>query len=336
MAAQDGEASLPHGRHQGADDGPRSARAKAAGPGGVVSTHTLPNWRPNLDRNRQPKTADPSPGGPNGSGWPGPQGEDQPALLERLLSVRFWPLLVVLGIQAALSARLVWSTTAFLDEGEYLTVGHLELNHFLHHAPMPNVATYLSGSPVVYPPLAAIADNIGGLAAARLLSLIFMLIATACLYGVARRLLASDAAAFFAAALFAWLGTAQFLGAFATYDAMALDAAHGGDLARRAGGRTCTTQAPALGTPVRGRAEHGGRGCRQVRGGAVQPRGDRGRPALVAWRADGRKLAWTRPARRRFLDGRAAADHRVRPRRFAVCTGDQLDHARAARPAPPR
>ncbi len=222
MAAQDGEASLPHGRHQGADDGPRSARAKAAGPGGVVSTHTLPNWRPNLDRNRQPKTADPSPGGPNGSGRPGPQGEDQPALLERLLSVRFWPLLVVLGIQAALSARLVWSTTAFLDEGEYLTVGHLELNHFLHHAPMPNVATYLSGSPVVYPPLAAMADNIGGLAAARLLSLIFMLIATACLYGVARRLLASDAAAFFAAALFAWLGTAQFLGAFATYDAMAL------------------------------------------------------------------------------------------------------------------
>jgi hypothetical protein len=66
------------------------------------------------------------------------------------------------------------------------------------------------------------ADNIGGLAAARLLSLIFMLIATACLYGVTRRLLASDAGAFFAAALFAWLGTAQFLGAFATYDAMAL------------------------------------------------------------------------------------------------------------------
>jgi 4-amino-4-deoxy-L-arabinose transferase-like glycosyltransferase len=136
--------------------------------------------------------------------------------------MRFWPLLVVLAVQAGLSLRLVWSATAFLDEGEYLAVGHLELNHFLHHAPMPNVATYLSGSPVVYPPLAAMADNIGGLAAARLLSLIFMLIATACLYGVARRLLASDAGAFFAAALFAWLGTAQFLGAFATYDAMAL------------------------------------------------------------------------------------------------------------------
>jgi hypothetical protein len=74
----------------------------------------------------------------------------------------------------------------------------------------------------VYPPLAAIADDAGGLVAARLLSLAFMLIATLLLHGVTRRLLSSRAAAFFAAALFAWLGTAQFLGAFATYDAMAL------------------------------------------------------------------------------------------------------------------
>ena len=85
-----------------------------------------------------------------------------------------------------------------------------------------NVAIYLSGSPVVYPPLAAIADDIGGLAGARLLSLVFMLIATTALHGVTRRLLSSRPAAFYAAALFAWLGTAEFLGAFATYDAMAL------------------------------------------------------------------------------------------------------------------
>jgi 4-amino-4-deoxy-L-arabinose transferase-like glycosyltransferase len=142
--------------------------------------------------------------------------------LERLLNSRGWPLGVVLAIQAALSLRLVWSATAFLDEGEYLTVGRLELAHFLHHAPMPDVATYLSGSPVVYPPLAAIADDIGGLAGARLLSLVFMLITTTALHGVTRRLLSSRPAAFYAAALFAWLGSAEFLGAFATYDAMAL------------------------------------------------------------------------------------------------------------------
>jgi Dolichyl-phosphate-mannose-protein mannosyltransferase len=142
--------------------------------------------------------------------------------LDRLLDVRGWPLAVVLVIQAALSLRLVWSATAFLDEGEYLTVGRLELAHFLHHAPMPDVATYLSGSPIVYPPLAAIANDVGGLAGARILSLVFMLVTTTALHGVARRLMSSRSAAFFAAALFGWLGTAQFLGAFATYDAMAL------------------------------------------------------------------------------------------------------------------
>jgi Dolichyl-phosphate-mannose-protein mannosyltransferase len=159
---------------------------------------------------KPPRPARPARPGRAAAGW------------ERLLSGRGWPLAVVLAIQAALSLRLVWSATAFLDEGEYLTVGRLELAHFLHHAPMPNVATYLSGSPIVYPPLAAIANDIGGLAGARLLSLVFMLITTAALYGVTWRLLSSRTAAFFGAALFAWLGTAQFLGAFATYDAMAL------------------------------------------------------------------------------------------------------------------
>jgi Dolichyl-phosphate-mannose-protein mannosyltransferase len=192
---------------------------------------TLPDWRPEPNSFDPPATegavldarparparsarlarpARPARPGRAAAGW------------ERLLSARGWPLAVVLVIQAVLSLRLVWSATAFLDEGEYLTVGRLELAHFLHHAPMPDVATYLSGSPIVYPPLAAIANDIGGLAGARLLSLVFMLVTTTALHGVARRLLSSRTAAFFAAALFGWLGTAQFLGAFATYDAMAL------------------------------------------------------------------------------------------------------------------
>jgi hypothetical protein len=140
----------------------------------------------------------------------------------RLLETRAWPLAAVLAIQAALSLWLVGKTTAFLDEGLYLSIGHLELAHFLHHAPMPDVSYYLSGSPLIYPPLAAAADTVGGLAAARLLSLAFMLLATVLLHGVCRRLLDSRTAAFFAAALFAGLGPTQYLGALATYDAMAL------------------------------------------------------------------------------------------------------------------
>ncbi len=142
--------------------------------------------------------------------------------VERLLGARTWPLAIVLVIQAALSLWLVWKTTAFLDEGLYLSIGHLELAHFLHNAPMPEVSYYLSGSPLIYPPLAAAADTVGGLAAARLLSLAFMLLATVLLHGACRRLIGSRTAAFFAAALFAGLGPTQYLGALATYDAMAL------------------------------------------------------------------------------------------------------------------
>ena len=54
-----------------------------------------------------------------------------------------------------------------------------------------------------------------------MLSLCFMLSATVLLHRVTRRLY-DRRAAFFAAALFAGLAATQFLGAFATYDAMAL------------------------------------------------------------------------------------------------------------------
>jgi hypothetical protein len=127
----------------------------------------------------------------------------------------------VLTIQAALSLRLIWTNTAFLDEATYLFVGHVELAHWRTGASVPAYPTYLSGAPVIYPPLAALAADLGGLAAARILSLCFMLGATSFLWGMTSRL-ADRQSAFFAAAIFAALGPTQYLGAFATYDAMAL------------------------------------------------------------------------------------------------------------------
>jgi hypothetical protein len=132
-----------------------------------------------------------------------------------------WLLFVVLAAQAAMSLRLIWANTAFLDEATYLYAGHVELAHWLHGTTVPSYATYFSGAPTIYPPLAAIAVHFGGLAAARLLSLAFMLVATCLLWGMTRRLF-GQWAAFTAAALFAALGPTQFLGAFATYDAMSL------------------------------------------------------------------------------------------------------------------
>jgi hypothetical protein len=133
-----------------------------------------------------------------------------------------WPLLAVLAVQGALSASMVRTRTAFGDEALYLSAGHLEWSHWLHGAQIPAYQTWFSGAPAIYPPIGAIADSLGGLAGARLLSLVCMLGVTAFLWCTATRLLGDKRAAFFAAALFAVLAPTLHLGSFATYDAPAL------------------------------------------------------------------------------------------------------------------
>lgn len=132
-----------------------------------------------------------------------------------------FPLIAILYVQSVLSLRLVWSNTAFTDEALYLRSGHLEIAHWLHGTQIPAFPTYFSGAPVLYPPLGALADSVGGLAGARILSLGFMLCATSLLWSTTTQLFGKRSA-FFAAALFALLGPVLRLGAFATYDAMAL------------------------------------------------------------------------------------------------------------------
>ena len=89
-----------------------------------------------------------------------------------------WPLLVVLATQSILTLRLVRSDTAFQDEALYLWAGHLEWANVLHGTPLPQFPAFFSGAPVIYPLLGALADSIGGLTGARVLSLVFMLGAT--------------------------------------------------------------------------------------------------------------------------------------------------------------
>ena len=104
----------------------------------------------------------------------------------RLLGL--WPLLVVLAVQAGLSLRLLRADTASQSEARYLRAGHLEWAHWLHGTPIPPFPKYFSGAPDIYPPIGAVADSIGGLAGARVLSLAFMLGATILLWSVTARL----------------------------------------------------------------------------------------------------------------------------------------------------
>jgi hypothetical protein len=131
-----------------------------------------------------------------------------------------YPLALICLAQAGLSLSLVWSNTAFGDEATYLWVGRVMIAHWLHGSSTPALVHRLSGSPVIYPPIAALADSAGGLAGARILSLLFMLGATVLLYLTAQRL-AGRTAAVFGTAIWAFSEPVLRL-AFATYDPLSV------------------------------------------------------------------------------------------------------------------
>jgi hypothetical protein len=126
----------------------------------------------------------------------------------------------ILLMQMLLTLRM--NNSAFEDEALYLYVGHLEIAHWLHGAALQgDYPSYFSGAPVLYPVLGAAADSIGGLVAARAVSLVEMLLATTLVYGMTRRLF-NERVALCAGIVFAASEPTLFLGNLATYDATAL------------------------------------------------------------------------------------------------------------------
>jgi 4-amino-4-deoxy-L-arabinose transferase-like glycosyltransferase len=148
----------------------------------------------------------------------------KPSVPRKRRSRRTWlsraVLLAVLCAQAVLTLQM--HNTAFEDEALYLYAGHMELNHWLHGTALQGAyATYFSGAPILYPALGAAVATVGGLAAARAVSLIAMLAATALLYSLTRQLF-NERVGLCAAMLFSFTEATIFLGNLATYDASAL------------------------------------------------------------------------------------------------------------------
>jgi hypothetical protein len=130
------------------------------------------------------------------------------------------PLVVILLLQVVLAYQL--SNTAFEDESLYLYAGHREWALELHGTPTyDSYPSYFSGAPFLYPIIAAGMDDLGGLAAARALSLVFLLLTTGIVWNVTRQLY-GRAASILAALLFATSAPTLFLSRFATYDAMTI------------------------------------------------------------------------------------------------------------------
>lgn len=124
---------------------------------------------------------------------------------------------IIACMQVVLSLRLY--NTAFNDEALYLWAGHVELARWLHHANTSGVTThsfdsYFAGDPLLYPPLGSAVAGLS-LLAARLFSAALMVVATAGVYGFARRLFGL-ATGLVAAGLFACAPSVIFLSHFAT------------------------------------------------------------------------------------------------------------------------
>jgi 4-amino-4-deoxy-L-arabinose transferase-like glycosyltransferase len=132
-------------------------------------------------------------------------------------------LLLILAVQCGVSLWLMHVNSGmFEDEGTYAYDGHQLWQSWFDH--IPNTSDYskiLSGVPDFYPIIAAGLDHLGGLFAIRLFSCAMMLSATVSLFFFTKRLYGPRAAVI-AAALFALLEPTTYMGAFGTYDAMAL------------------------------------------------------------------------------------------------------------------
>ena len=135
-----------------------------------------------------------------------------------------WALGVVLAVQAILTLSWLWRFSPSNDEALYLRVGHEEIAAWFSHGHIPGriPSTYFSGAPFGSPVLNATASNLGGLTAARSVSMILMLIVTVLVYFTALELSGRRQAAALSAGFAGLTGVAGFLGSSATFEPLAL------------------------------------------------------------------------------------------------------------------
>lgn len=131
------------------------------------------------------------------------------------------PLPLILLFQA-ISSLIALRNTAFQDEALYLFAGRQIILSWMGKTTyLEPYGLYFSGYPSFYPVIGGTLDFLGGLEAARMFSLLCMLIVTSCLYFMTSQFF-DRKSALVAALLFACEGSVLFLGRLATYDAFCL------------------------------------------------------------------------------------------------------------------
>jgi len=131
------------------------------------------------------------------------------------------PVPLILLVQA-ITSLLALRNTAFQDEALYLLAGReIFLSWMGKTTYLEPYGLYFSGYPSFYPVIGGVLDFLGGLEAARLFSLLCVLIVTTCVYFMTIQFF-DRKSALIAAFLFACAGSVLFLGRLATYDAFCL------------------------------------------------------------------------------------------------------------------
>lgn len=137
----------------------------------------------------------------------------------RKACVRHWPLILLLTAQGVVSGLLIFTNSVFGDEATYLWAGHAERAGMTGPPSGSLFSSYFSGAPQIYPLLSSVLPN---LTAARFASLAMMLTITVLVWYVARKVTGSSMGAYAAAAAWALSEPVLRMGAFATYDPLAI------------------------------------------------------------------------------------------------------------------
>lgn len=132
---------------------------------------------------------------------------------------RAWRWLLLLAVaQTALAYRPGLNRRPFIDEGLYVYMGHRMIDHLLHGSFLHEYpGSFFSGAPGFYPVLAALGDSVAGLQGARAVSLLGVIAATVCVFGLGRALF-GEPAGLAAAVSFAVCGSVIYQSHLAVYD----------------------------------------------------------------------------------------------------------------------
>jgi uncharacterized membrane protein len=142
--------------------------------------------------------------------------------LLRIVSSSAFLLGAICTVLAVISLSVKANPNPFQDEGLYLYMGHRMIDHIVSGAHLSEYpGAYLSGAPGLHPIVGAIADSVGGVQGARLVSLFFVCIAIVGTYGIGKELF-GKLSGLLGAGAFALCGSVIFISHLATMDGMAL------------------------------------------------------------------------------------------------------------------